>query len=176
MALSTNINDDASHDDVLAVGAKYNASLAAMELGFGIGYSQLVHDEEENDAVGVSLDANLDNGFRAILNWIDMGDGRDQDPFGEKYIGVGLGYEMDGWTFAANWGKYSEEQQNAAVREQSGYAAVANYDLGGGAEVQFGYSKASCDDTGGFIDAGHLDCPVPNVDGDRISLGVAMSF
>ena len=74
VAFSADIGDDASYEDVLGVGAKYDASLAAMELGIGIGYSQRGHEREVNDALGVSLGANFDNGFRATLNWVDMGD------------------------------------------------------------------------------------------------------
>ena len=82
-----------------------------------------------------------------------MGDGADQDPFAEKYIGVGLGYAMDDWIFAANWGEYSEDRVNEKDGYLSGYAIVVNYDLGGGAEVQLGYSKASFADTGPVISA-----------------------
>ena len=59
-----------------------------------MGYSQLALDVNEDDAIGVSLDADFDNGFRAILNWIDMGDAGSRD-VDEQYIGVGLGYAMD---------------------------------------------------------------------------------
>ena len=38
VALSVNTSHDSSHEDVFAAGAKYNASLAAMELGLGVGY------------------------------------------------------------------------------------------------------------------------------------------
>ena len=178
VALSANIDDDASHDDALAIGAKYSASLAVMELGVGLGYSQLVHDEVEDDAVGVSLDANFDNGFRAILNWVDMGDGRDIDTLAEQYIGLGLGYTMDDWTLAANWGKYSENRESGVDPDQSGYALVLNYDLGGGAEMQLGYSKASCEIFHGYARPvnDNTDCSNNNINGSRFSLGVAMSF
>ena len=190
VALSVNISDAADREDVLAAVAKYNASLAAMELGLGVGYSQLGHDGDENSAIGVSLDANFNNGFRAILNWVDMGDNNRYllDRAGEKYIGVGLGYTMDDWTIAANWGKYSEDPPITHQRRQSGYAVVVNYDLGGGAEVQFGYAKSDCEivttTLGGriFAPVNEIDeCPRQSV-GDspenysRISLGVAMSF
>ena len=182
VALSANISDDASYDDILAVGAKYNASLAAMELGVGLGYTQLGKEGKEDDAIGVSLDADFNNGFRAILNWVDMGAANNTDDNGEQYIGVGLGYTVNDWTIAANWGQISEDRPNTDNDpEQSGYALVVNYDLGGGAEVQFGYSKASCGEHGVVTD--NSDCrhgTAPNIidvpDGDRISLGVAMSF
>ena len=190
VAISTNISDTGQNeDDILAVGAKYNASLPAMELGFGIGYSQLGHDRKEDDAIGVSLDADFNNGFRAILNWVDMGDALNTNGDGEQYMGIGLGYTVDDWTIAANWGQISEDDAGTDDDpERSGYALVVNYDLGGGAVIQFGYSKASCSEHGAISGPAasvrvHGDCTystgdnaIPVPDGDRISLGVAMSF
>ena len=188
VALSVNISDDSSHEDVFAAGAKYNASLAAMELGLGVGYSQLGNEREEDDAMGVSLDADFNNGFRAILNWVDMGDNNNLDnrSFSEQYIGVGLGYTVDDWTFAANWGEYSEEYDFSsslkANRRSSGYALVVNYDMGGGAEVQLGYTKADClqqtiDGTLWFDHVfNHDDCFAGSLGDSRMSFGVAMSF
>ena len=181
VAISANISDAGpttdGGDDILAVGAKYNASLPAMELGLGLGYSQLGHDRKDDSAVGVSLDANFNNGFRAILNWVDLGDptGFGSSDASKQYMGIGLGYTMDDWLIAANWGQISEDFPNDENDpEQSGYALVVNYDLGGGAEVQFGYSKASCGEHGPVNDP--ADCTPPIDDGDNISLGVAMSF
>ena len=195
VALSASISDDASDEDVLAAGAKYNVSLPAMELGLGVGYSQLGHDGEEDSAIGVSLDANFTNGIRAILNWVDMGDVNqlptDPDPVGENYVGVGLGYTVDDWTFAVNWGKYSEKYPEGYLaplhdRGQAGYAVVVNYDLGGGAEVQLGYTKSECEiETAGnfrinqaVTDSARTEDCIFNVPEDysRFSLGVAMSF
>ena len=198
VAMSASISDDASEEDVLAFGAKYNASLATMELGIGVGYSQLGHEREEDDALGVSLDADFNNGFRAILNWVDMGDTNGYDTTTsneEQYIGIGLGYTMDDWTVAANWGKYSEKIPNNPAernrRGQSGYSVAVNYDLGGGAEVQLGYTKSGCEtaslDIGGGTvltnkaaateSARNEDCAQDAPEGySRISLGVAMSF
>ena len=192
VALSANIDDDASDEDVLAAGARYSASLSAMELGFGLGYSKLNHEGEENYAIGASLDADFVNGFRAILNWVDMGDvnEHDNDGFDEQYIGVGIGYTVNDWTIAANWGEYSEKHARPDLdldRGQNGYAVVVNYDLGGGAEVQLGYSKSDCDVSvpvpGIVVSLGVDilgDCPPAQFDipeyFSRLSLGVVMSF
>ena len=185
VALSANIDDDASDEDVLAVGTKYNISLSAMELGLGIGYSQLGRDGEEDEAVGVSLDANFNNGFRVILNWVDMGDVNTFLPrgVGEQFIGIGLGYEFDDWTVAANWGEYSEMIPNEQDRGQSGYALLVNYDLGGGADVQLGYSRTDCKWNTDSNNQSYNDYVVSGIvcadDGkgySRASLGVAMSF
>ena len=89
---------------------------------------------------------------------------------------------MDDWTIAANWGQYSEDDPGNPERGQKGYAAAANYDLGGGAEVQFGCSKSTCETE----TVNNRSIPYPVIDGidcgnagddfSRISLGVAMSF
>ena len=212
-------------DDIFAVGVKYSASLAAMELDFGVGYTQLGHhrsqlgyDGEHDDALGFSLDAEFDNGFRAILNWVDMGDSPDHDKdivqwraweaagdlanpdyaynFGEwdgpeQYMGIGLGYVIDDWTFAVNYGRYTEDQPDTTNDpEQKGFAVVVNYDLGGSAEIQLGYSKSTCkaqvvgvgEDptavdyeprTGGGVY--HRACN-HNDENSALSLGVTMSF
>ena len=155
--------------------------------GIGLGDSQLGHDRKEDAAIGVSLDANFNNGFRAILNWGDMGDNvtgilgvlNDQGT-SEQYIGVG--YTVDDWTLAANWGQYAEDIPGTANdRGQSGYALVANYDLGGGAEVQLGYASTECETIA--VENSTFVAPLADTDcgdvGDsfsRISLGVAMSF
>ena len=187
VAFSANIDDEGADDDLFAVGAKYSASLAAMELGIGVGYTQLIHWEEgTDDALGISVDANFDNGIRVILNSVNMGDSNQANSpnyLDDQYIGVGLGYTMDNWTIAANWGQYSEDDPNDDDdRGQSGYAIVANYDLGGGAQVQFGYSKSSCKTE--TVNSNQIAYPViddaecnnDNLENSALSLGVAMSF
>ena len=210
--------------DILAVGVKYNSSFAAMELGVGVGWSQLGHHrsqpsytDKHNEALGVSLDAKFNNGFRAILNWVDMGDSPDHekdivhwrswDPAGalahpnyslniaeedgpEQYMGLGIGYAIDDWTFAINYGLYTEDQPDTTDDpEQRGFAVVVNYDLGGGAELQLGYSKSTCKAqiegvgdpdsgnyeprTGGAVYHGACN---HNDENSALSLGVAMNF
>ena len=212
-------------DDIIATGIKYSASLAAMEIGFGIGctqlghhHSQLGYDREDDDALGISLDANFGNGFRAILNWVDMGDSPDHDKDivqwrawehagdlaypdyeynfeewdgPERYMGIGLGYATGDWIFAVNYGQYIEDQPDMTNDpEQKGFAVVVNYDLGGGADLQLGYSKSTCkaqalgvgedstaDDNepraGGAVYHGACN---HNDENSALSLGVAMKF
>ena len=212
-------------NDIYSVGAKYSASFEAMELGIGVGWSQLGHhrsqlgyDGKHDEALGISLDADFVNGFRAILNWVDMGDSPDHekdivhwrllDPAGvlanpayeynianedgpEQYMGIGLGYTIDDWTFAVNYGQYTEDQpETSNDPEQWGFAFVVNYDLGGGAEFQLGYSKSICNAqrkgvdvaphdpayeprTGGAVYHGACN---HNDENSALSLGVAMNF
>ena len=140
---------------VYAVGGKYNAELGGVTLGLGLGYT----DYGSDAAVGVSVDAKFGGGFRAILNYTDMGDS-DFGGVPETHIGVGLFYTMDALAVGLNYGQYEE-----GTSTQSGYGLVANYDLGGGAVVQAGYGNT---DSCGV----YAGCSV----GDTFSLGVAMSF
>ena len=151
-------------------------------------------DGEVADAFGVSLDAEFDSGFRIVLNWADMGDGpEDFNYFGgeynnllpEEFAGIGVAYAMDDWTFAANFGRVSEGAP--IYRLQEGYGLAVSYDLGGGAEVQLGYSHSRCapydifNDTGGGVNVeaeetcAHDDPNATN-DSSALSLGIAMKF
>ena len=104
---------------------------------------------------------------------------------------MGIGYTVDEWTFSVNYGQYTEDQpETTNDPEQSGFAVVVNYDLGGGAEVQLGYSKSTCkaqtvgvgEDpdadgyeprTGGGVYHGACNL---NDENSALSLGVAMNF
>jgi len=154
-AVSVEIDDTGVGDPVFGIGGKYSASLGTVDLGVGIGYQDYATDE----AIGISIDAAFSNGFQAILNYSDMGDS-DGGGVGEEHFGIALGYSMDAWTFAVNYGQFTE-----GANDQDGYGLVVNYDLGGGAEVQFGYG--STQNCGVFA-----GCAVA----DTFSFGVAMSF
>ena len=104
----------------------------------------------------------------------------------EKWHGIGLSYTMDDWLFAANYGRWDEKlpDTNAGAprppRWQKGYAIVVNYDLGGGAELQFGYRRSDCPTDALPVrldfetpDNGRCGLEKKEVD---YSLGVAMKF
>ena len=104
----------------------------------------------------------------------------------ERWYGIGLSYTMDDWLFAANFGRWDEKlppQSNGtprAPRWEKGYAFVVNYDLGGGAEVQFGYSRSTCPTDAqpvrlDFDTPDNGRCGTENKEANY-SLGVAMSF
>ena len=83
-----------------------------MELDIGVDCSRLAIDREEDDALGVPLDAKFDNGIRAILIRVDMGDVSFSEGginCAEKYVGVGLGYVHDNCTVAVYWGVILED-------------------------------------------------------------------
>jgi outer membrane protein OmpU len=76
------------------------------------------------------------------------------------HFGLALGYTMDALTVAVNYGEYDEWVLRGAP-DSEGFGLVVNYDLGGGAEAQFGYGS---NDTGSAADE------------DTFSLGLALSF
>ena len=204
VALSADIADSGG-EDILSAGASYLADLGGTRLGVGLGYQQRGHDGKENDAVGVSLTAAMENGFLAVLNWVDMGDSavtlssrnRDDPVVGngvsEQFVGIGLGYRMDDWLFSANYGSITENgmaPRGMIDRGQDGYGIAVNYNLGGGAQVQLGYSNSSCkkatdttnvdNDRGGPVTSSNPNavyaCGVHDDEYSTFSLGVAMSF
>ncbi|WP_212522994.1 porin [Actibacterium sp. MT2.3-13A] len=143
-------------DDNWGLGFQYDADLGGASVGFGLGY-------QTNDAIdvfGVSVDADFGNGFEAAVNYSQM------DPAGAAnnidHIGVGVGYTMDALSIGLNYGEYDLPTVGGVNLDTSGFGLAVNYDLGGGAVVQFGY--------------GSTDNPAGVVDVESYSLGIAMSF
>ena len=157
-AVSVELDDSIANETVLGLGGKYSADLGGVDLGIGLGY-QTDSAVGGDDIIGLSLTAGMGNGFSAGLNWSDLDNGDD-------HIGIGVAYTMDALTLAANYGVYSFG--DATVADSEGFGLVANYDLGGGAVVQFGYGTGKVDDGGG------TNTQDPSV--NTWSLGVAMSF
>ena len=191
-ALSADISENGGKD-ILSAGAKYGISLPVMRLVAGVGWQQREahdgNDGEVDDAIGISLDADFDNGFQVVLNWVDMGDGPEgfyntpsNNTVAEEFMGIGLGFAMDDWTIAANYGRITEGAP--FYTGQKGYGVAVNYDLGGGAELQIGYSKSSCKPfdsnnlTGSSVTQHALTrCRYDKSDDDSaFSFGVAMNF
>ncbi len=83
----------------------------------------------------------------------------------DSHAGIGLFYTMDALSVGVNYGVYAADIAGAADR--TGFGLAVNYDLGGGAVVQFGYGSSSVQDTLVLGDT---------VSADSFSLGVAMSF
>lgn len=99
------------------------------------------------DVWGLSLDAQFENGLRAIVNYSDL------DNNNEHYA-IALGYETGAIAVGVNYGEFN----NGA----SGFGLAASYDLGGGAAIQFGYGSTDPAGAGSSTDS--------------YSLGVSMSF
>ena len=143
----------------------------------------LIDDDDDNDddlddvnreVWGVSADLALAEGLQAIINYSE-GDDRNGNDY--DHVGVALGYTFNAWTVAANWGRFNnapvlifddegaidldpEGSPQFSDADTEGYALVVNYDLGSGAEAQFGWTHGE----------------VGDIDQERYSLGLAMSF
>ena len=144
VGLSAEIDDTGVGDTVIGVGFKWSTDLGGVDLGVGLGYQEA----NDSDIAGISLDASFAGGFRGILNYSTRDDaGVDTD-----HIGLALGYTMDALTVAVTYGNF-----DTAGVDVDGWGLAVDYDLGGGAELQFGYG----DSDGGT---------------DTWSFGVAMSF
>lgn len=166
-AASVEIDDSGANDPTFGLGATYSTSFGGVDLGFGIGYQQADTAGTDSHAIGASVDVMFAGGFQAVLNYTAFdnvflpGSGNFVRPFREvdAHYGVGLGYTTGAITVAVNYGVY---EGAAANSDMTGFGLAADYDLGGGAELQLGYGYSE-DDIGGF-------------DSDQFSLGVAMSF
>ena len=182
---------EAGGKDILSAGAKYSIAFPIMRLGVGIGWQQREPHEfdegKEKDAIGVSLDADFDNGFQIVANYVDLGDSpegylnKENNTVTELFKGFGIGYEMDKWSFAMNYSRITEEWP--VYTAQNGYGIAVNYDMGGGAEFQMGFSESNCNplgdnDTGGvvFNDAHQRCFNGRGGDDSAFSLGVKMNF
>ncbi len=167
VAVSGEIDDAGDGDPVLGLGFKYATEFSGVDMAFGLGVQRVgALDEIIDDVVdaidpdkevdnltvwGASADMKFAMGLRTILNYSDY------DELGSHW-GVAVGYSWDAFTVAANYGKFNTDFEGG--EDSDGYGLVADYDLGGGAELQAGY---------GHSDTGFDDY-------DTYSLGISMSF
>lgn len=137
LAVSAELDDLGTQDDVYGIGIRYTADFGGTTIGFGLGFQDA---GTGGDITGVSIDANFGNGFVAGINYWDT--------TGNDHTAIGVGYTMDALSIGVNYGEFGTGAD--------GFGLAVNYDLGGGAVVQFGYGSGTA------VDAW--------------SLGVAMSF
>ena len=181
--------DEISSDTVLGIGARYDSTFNDTDFGVGIGYqragdSNLVDadgdgrydDVDAASVLGVSLDMAMNNGLQAIVNYStyeNLGAGSivtDDELVGvelEDYWGLAVGYEFGAFLVSANYGVFSYDGA-----ETSGVGLVGNYDLGGGAELQAGYSRSEYEIEGAALGGG----AGISGDYDTYSFGIAMNF
>ena len=155
VALSAELDDQVTDTvgTTWGLGATYNfGAVSAVDLGVGIGYQT----NDVQDIWGISLNAQFNNGLQAVLNYSDL-DGQAAGD-NDKHMGIGLGYTVNALTVSANYGEYDL----VGGGTNDGWGVAANYDLGGGAVVQFGY--------GSDLDAATAGSQ------EQWSLGVAMAF
>jgi len=136
-------------DTVFGLGVKYTASLGGTDVALGLGYQA----DDTDSAIGVSAAATLAGGFGAKLGYVDY-----KDSALDKHLGLEVSYKSGPIGVAVNYGKVDL----TAGGDYDSWGAVANYDLGGGAKVMFGY--------GSDLDA------VTVGNQDTWSLGLGLSF
>lgn len=141
-------NGDDTADDIFGLGVAYNADLAGLALGVGLGYQT----GPGGDFMGISLNTTLASGLQAIINYTSADDFAGWD----SHMAIGLGYSMNALTIGVNYGQF----EGGASDENSGFGLAANYDLGGGLSAQLGYGSSD----------------TPAGDSNTFSLGMAMSF
>ncbi|SFQ15593.1 porin [Tranquillimonas alkanivorans] len=160
-AASAEVPDDEDlGDPVLGLGARYAGDFSGIGFSAGLGYQTVENDFDDADIWGVSLAGEFYEGFEAIVNYSTLDSSvLDGDV---DHTGLALGYTAGAITVAANWGQFDFEDDT----EASGWGLVANYDLGGGAELQAGYGNSEFDGFGVADDD----------DFSTYSFGIAMAF
>jgi outer membrane protein OmpU len=144
--LSVELDDAGVGDPVVGLGVAYNADLAGLSLGVGIGYQEA---GSGTDVMGISLKTTFANGLSAAINYSEMTAGGATT----DHTAIGFGYSANGLSVGVNYGEYSTGAEGIGL-------AVA-YDLGGGMAVQVGYGDSTS---------------AAGVSSDAWSVGLAMSF
>ncbi|MGC9420743.1 MAG: porin [Rhodovulum sp.] len=157
-------------DDNIGIGVTYSTQWTGVEMTFGLAYQQgsKAFDADgtegaywyDGDVWGASVAADFGNGFQAGLNYSSYDFdgtatattgtvGAETAKSGTDYdhYGIGMAYTMNAWTFAANYGKYD---YSGGVADEDGWGLLVNYDLGGGAVMQFGYGEGESTESWSF--------------------------
>jgi outer membrane protein OmpU len=132
-------------DDTYGLGLKYTANLGGTDVNLGLAYQ----DAGTVAGVGVSAAATFAESFTGKIGYISF-----DDALNTSHLGAELTYKSGPIGVGINYGKFEDD-----VSDIDSWGAVANYDLGGGAVVMFGYGS----DVNGAGD-------------DSWSLGLGMSF
>lgn len=132
-------------DDIYGLGVKYTANLGGTDVNLGLAYQ----DTGVVAGVGVSAAATFAESFTGKIGYISF-----DDALNTSHLGAELTYKSGPIGVGINYGKIEDD-----VSDIDSWGAVANYDLGGGAVVMFGYGS----DVNGAGD-------------DTWSLGLGMSF
>lgn len=141
-------------DDIFGIGVKYTANLGGTDVALGLGYQDA--GSVYGSAVGVSAGATMAGGFGGKIGYIDFSD--DTVDGKDTKLGLEVSYVSGPIGVAVNYGKVDLD----AGGDYDSWGAVANYDLGGGAKVMFGYGSDLDGATAG--------------DQDTWSLGLGLSF
>lgn len=136
-------------NDTYGIGVKYTAAMAGTDLNLGLAYQE----DDIGSAIGVSAAATAANGIGGKIGYISF-DGGTWD----AHMGLEVSYKSGPIGVAVNYGKVDL----VGGGDFDSWGAVANYDLGGGAKVMFGYGSDMDGATAG--------------DQDQWSLGLGLSF
>ncbi len=188
-ALSVETDDFGDTDPVIGLGGRYTWNFASGDITIGAGYQKADFSRNSSagaDIWGISLDADLYNGIRAVVNYsvYDAYDhGFSTYDWGEDSIGLALAYELDEWLVSLNWGQrdtnYDRVSPSSTTSEDDRYeglSLVVNYDLGGGAVIQGGVAKGKVSESGVFTSVSGTFPYQFEDDYLKWSLGIAMSF
>ncbi|MEO1561984.1 MAG: porin [Pseudomonadota bacterium] len=127
-------------DDTFSVGVSYDADLGGFGVGLGLGYSD---NSDLGTAYGASVAFEVD-ALEVVLNYTNT---ELDDDFGDvdwNHYGIGVTYTIDALSLHANYGVFDIDA--SGVDEITGFGLAANYDLGGGAVVMFGYGSSDFGD------------------------------
>lgn len=147
---------DTNDNPIMGIGVSYSATLAGLDLGFGLGYQS----QEDNASVtGVSITTSFGSGLQLGLNY----SATDFDAAGaevETHTAIGVGYSVNALSIGANYGVY-ENKGGANDQTEAGFGLAVSYDLGGDLVAKAGYGSSD-------VDGADVE--------DSFSLGLAMSF
>jgi outer membrane protein OmpU len=133
-------------DPGFAVGAGYDTEFGGTAVGIGVGFQSVAEDAlgagaDAAEIFGVSADVST-GGLSAAIQ-VTGGDvnGREDS----IHVGVGASYTFDAFTGHVNFGQFDYDDDSSA----SGVGVALGYDLGGGAELLFGYGDGEFEDAAG---------------------------
>lgn len=142
--------DSYGYDPIIGLGGRYTINHDAGDLTIGLGYQTGGGWYSSNDAQeiwGISLTAEFYNGFEAVLNYSRYEYNAEfTEDWEFEHIGLAIGYAVDDLYVSVNWGQIDRTGEYSwRVNSFDGYSLVANYDLGGGAEIRGGFAHGSDD-------------------------------
>jgi outer membrane protein OmpU len=137
-AVSVELDDTGLGDPVFGIGGRYSGTLGGLDLNVGLGYQRADFTGGDVDIAGASVDVE-DEHWRIGINYslenFTIGLATTEV---ERY-GAGASYNTGAITVGVNYGVVDFD----SVFETSGFGVTAGYDLGGGAELLFGYGHST---------------------------------
>jgi len=126
-------------DDIVQVGLKYSMDMGGSTVNLGVGFADAGNQGAgDSDHVALSLAMTTTGGLTGVVNFTDGSkSGADS-----SHLALGLGMTMDALTVGVNYGEFETGGVSA-----SGVGLAVNYNLGGGAVFQVGYSDGEGTDT-----------------------------